>query len=399
MAGSRFGRWPLFIGATFALAACQDNARSNDVVGAAPTFAQAGGQRVTTRDVEAPDVFERRETALWDGRPSLGGVWVAHPDVDSPERVLIENQANGRSIVGALFRRERANPGPRIQLSSDAAGELGILAGQPTMLRVVALKRRDEVVETPPEAAAETPAPAETEAAVAAAPAGGAAQAETEAEAVAAATGASLEASADPAADPTADPAAEVQPVPEDAPPTSFGRRRQAAPAPVAPADAVAEDAPVAAPEAAAATVAPSGEGEAPLSALTTDPQPVAEDAPPTSFGRRRPRPAADDAAAATTATAVDDITTAPLEATASATTAPATAIRFPFIQAAAFGTEANANTAAEQLRAAGIAVEVRQSGSVWRVLAGPVASAAEQASVLENVRRLGYRDAYPVRG
>ena len=33
------------------------------------------------RDVERPDIFSVTENALWDGRPSLGGVWVAHPDV------------------------------------------------------------------------------------------------------------------------------------------------------------------------------------------------------------------------------------------------------------------------------------------------------------------------------
>lgn len=95
------------------------------------------------RDVETPDVFNATETGLWDGRPSLGGVWVAHPDVADPERVIIRNQANGQSVIGALFRRERDNPGPRIQVSSDAADALGMLAGQPVDLSVVALRREE----------------------------------------------------------------------------------------------------------------------------------------------------------------------------------------------------------------------------------------------------------------
>ncbi|MEL6642901.1 MAG: SPOR domain-containing protein [Pseudomonadota bacterium] len=95
------------------------------------------------RDVEMPDVFNANDTGLWDGRPSLGGVWVAHPDVADPERVIIRNQANGQSVIGALFRRERDNPGPLIQVSSDAADALGMLAGQPAELNVVALRREE----------------------------------------------------------------------------------------------------------------------------------------------------------------------------------------------------------------------------------------------------------------
>ncbi|MEP2031573.1 MAG: SPOR domain-containing protein [Paracoccaceae bacterium] len=101
----------------------------------------------TERDVEAPEVFEANEAGLWDGRPSLGGVWVAHPDVTEPERVIITNTANNKSVVGALFRREREIPGPRLQISSDAAAELGMLAGAPSQLSVIALRR--EIVPEP----------------------------------------------------------------------------------------------------------------------------------------------------------------------------------------------------------------------------------------------------------
>jgi hypothetical protein len=39
--------------------------------------------------VEAPDIFKVVDMALWDGRPTFGGIWVAHPDVIEPESVLI----------------------------------------------------------------------------------------------------------------------------------------------------------------------------------------------------------------------------------------------------------------------------------------------------------------------
>lgn len=118
------------------------------------------------RDVEAPEVFGVTDKGLWDGRPSLGGVWVAHPDVKEPERVLITNRANSKSVVGALFRRERATPGPMLQVSSDAAVELGMLAGAPAELHVVALRRETVAVKPRAVPAAEpVAAPAKTEAA------------------------------------------------------------------------------------------------------------------------------------------------------------------------------------------------------------------------------------------
>ncbi|HBM40562.1 MAG TPA: SPOR domain-containing protein, partial [Sulfitobacter sp.] len=67
--------------------------------------------KLVERDVEAPEVFSVSDQGLWDGRPSLGGVWVAHPDVTDPERVIIRNEANGKFVIGALFRRERDLPG------------------------------------------------------------------------------------------------------------------------------------------------------------------------------------------------------------------------------------------------------------------------------------------------
>ena len=94
-------------------------------------------------DIEAPEVFSVTDEALWDGRPSLGGVWVASPDVVDPERVIMRNPANGRFVIGALFRRERDNPGPLLQISSDAAEALGLLAGQPAMIEVTALRRQE----------------------------------------------------------------------------------------------------------------------------------------------------------------------------------------------------------------------------------------------------------------
>jgi len=144
------------------LAACDDQGKfAFPKSGASKSAGQdstASGPTVE-RDVEAPEVFSVTDEGLWDGRPSLGGVWVAHPDVTDPERVIIRNQANGKFVVGALFRRERDIPGPSLQMSSDAAESLGVLAGAPVKLNVTALRKVQEQAEAPVEAAAIEAAP------------------------------------------------------------------------------------------------------------------------------------------------------------------------------------------------------------------------------------------------
>ncbi len=157
MAGSQVGRIALMAALGLALAGCEPGAglfkpkSDGEAAGAADAVASAKSVKLVDRDVEAPEVFQVTDQALWDGRPSLGGVWVASPDAVDPERVILRNSANGKFVIGALFRRERDNPGPALQISSDAAAALGLLAGQPASLQVTAL-RREEVAATPPDA-------------------------------------------------------------------------------------------------------------------------------------------------------------------------------------------------------------------------------------------------------
>lgn len=115
-----------------------------------PGDSTAGDAADGARDVENAKIFGMTAKGLWDGRPSLGGVWVAHTSVKDPQRVIIRNEANGKSVVGALFRREIDNPGPPLQLSSDAAEALGMIAGQPASLRVTALERVEPTPAPPP---------------------------------------------------------------------------------------------------------------------------------------------------------------------------------------------------------------------------------------------------------
>ncbi len=151
---AKIGRLSLLTSVVITLAGCEDGKSFNPfkpkgsgTETSAP--ANSSSTRLVERDVESPEVFQSTDDGLWDGRPSLGGVWVAHPDVADPERVIIRNTANGKFVIGALFRRERENPGPKIQISSDAADALGMLAGQPAKLNVTAL-RREEVAQAEP---------------------------------------------------------------------------------------------------------------------------------------------------------------------------------------------------------------------------------------------------------
>ncbi|WP_297772597.1 SPOR domain-containing protein [uncultured Roseovarius sp.] len=156
----------MLMGAAFAaMAGCDDN-------GNFALLPEGSGKQSTTqdgaasgpsvklveRDVEAPDVFQVTDMGLWDGRPSLGGVWVAHPDVKEPERVIIRSTSDSKFVIGALFRREREVPGPALQVSSDAAAALGMLAGAPAQLNVTALRREEA-----PEPAAPGAGQAETD--------------------------------------------------------------------------------------------------------------------------------------------------------------------------------------------------------------------------------------------
>lgn len=334
------------------LAACEEglNLGGGEAAGTdtdAPRATASGG----VHDVERPDIFSTEETALWDGRPSLGGVWVAHPDVTTPERAIVVNTSNGQRIAAALFRRERDNPGPRIQLSSDAAAALNILAGQPTEVSIVAVRQEEIKVEEPePEAVEEE----ETGEDANTAEDSGDGAAATAA-AAATATEAAVQAPSD---------AATERPRGNFLQRLFGGNRRQSAGA-----------AAVAA-EADASTSAPTEAASAPaVETQTLD-------------------PVTTGAAAAIAAADANDKPAPRPERTP----APS-GLRNPFVQVGLFSVEANAFSARDNLRSAGIVPTVLEgsndNGPFWRIVVGPVTTKDDQAEILAQVRRLGFSDAF----
>jgi hypothetical protein len=240
------------------------------------------------RDVQAPGVFKNSGKAIWDGRPSLGGVWVAHPDAKKPERVLITNDTNGKSIVGALFNRDRNNPGPDLQMSSDAAAALGATAGTPIKLSVVALRRETVQVEAPKDAKSEELDPVKT---------------------------------------------SELKPVPLPA----------VGPTAKAPSKKASKKEPV------RETVATSKKPKS---------KPVAAKSSP---------------------------------------------LKNPYAQVGTFGVEANAKSAVKKIENFNVpakAIKTTVKGkTLWRVIAGPAQTAAEQTKMMEKDQSLGYKDAFLVKG
>lgn len=417
----------LLVLVAFGLAACDGagTPREASRAGSALALAVPASARTIERDVPAPEVFDLSESGLWDGRPSLGGVWVAHPTARDPERVVIRNPQTGAEVIGALFRRERENPGPRFQISSEAAQALGILAGQPAVIAVTAL--RLQRIETAPAPPAEPQAVAEAETPAAVAP-------EVAPEAPAPRRG--LAALRRPAAETATAVAPPSAPTPlgepeavvaitavDPAPETGRGLRglfrRSPAPAPAEPgiaATALDPVAPVAQPAAAPVVALPppviapapgTSQTAAPLTstALLAEPGVIA----PTPAAAHQPedrrglralfrRPAAGTPDQATAEPALIPLPEAPAAAAPAATgPRPDRA----FVQIGIFSVEGNASRARAQMQAAGLPAEIRAGRAgereFWRVVVGPAPDAGAQADTLRRVRGLGFADAYAV--
>ncbi|WP_146038004.1 SPOR domain-containing protein [Tabrizicola aquatica] len=381
MARAAFRHFAFTLSTTALLMGCVPGGGSDGSGGtSAGTAASPSAMRGGSREVEAPDVFQVTDSALWDGRPSLGGIWIASPDATDPERVVMFNPATGKSVTGALFRRERDNPGPTLQISSDAAEALGILAGQPTELRVTALRK--EEVAAPAEAPVADPAVAE-----------GATPTDPAVQETAALAAAALDATADAAPDAAvAASDAAVAATPAEPPRRKTWAERRAE----AKAKREAEKAAKAAAAAGAATdpaaagtdaVDPAAGTVAAIETAPLDaraPEVAAGTAPaPEKKTRRQIR--AEEAAAAAAAKAAAEAPPAP--------EAPAAATGGRPIQVASFSKEENARRATEALAKIGITAQPQKSERDGKAVWGVVA--VGDAALLDKIKAAGFADAF----
>ena len=98
---------------------------------------------------EKPEILDISASVIWDGEQTLGGNWISHPNVDSPERVLIKNISNGRSIVGAIFQQTKKMETETAVISSDAARALGISKNNQTKVQIIAVRVAEGTSQTP----------------------------------------------------------------------------------------------------------------------------------------------------------------------------------------------------------------------------------------------------------
>lgn len=381
MARAAFRHFAFTLSTTALLMGCVQGAGSGGSGGTdAGVAASPGATRGGSREVEAPDVFQVTDSALWDGRPSLGGIWIASPDAADPERVVMFNPATGKSVTGALFRRERDNPGPTLQISSDAAEALGILAGQPTELRVTALRKEevDAPAETPvDDAGAPDGAPEDTPAA------------DTAAQETAAMAAAALDATATAAPDATA-PTDAATPAEPPKRKTWAERRAEAKAKREAEKAAKAAAAAGAAADPAAAGTDAVDPAAGTVAAIETAPldaraPEVAAGTAPAPEKKTRRQIRAEEAAAAAAAAAAAEAPPVP--------EAPAAATGGRPIQVASFSKEENARRATEALAKIGITAQPQKSERDGKAVWGVVAIG--DAALLDKIKAAGFADAF----
>ena len=112
------------------------------IAGCSPLIKKSNSANNTTNVKldEKPEILDISASVIWDGDQTLGGNWISHPNVASPERVLIKNIANGKSIVGAVFQQTKKTKTGSALISSDAAKALDIAQNEKTKVQIVAVR-------------------------------------------------------------------------------------------------------------------------------------------------------------------------------------------------------------------------------------------------------------------
>ena len=81
------------------LAGCsEDFSLGDDPLDESIVIEDGAAQTIET-DIVETGAFSIQDTAIWDGRPTFGGIWIAHPDAETPERVRIRNEETGKEVI------------------------------------------------------------------------------------------------------------------------------------------------------------------------------------------------------------------------------------------------------------------------------------------------------------
>ena len=348
----------------------------------------------------APAIFEATGLAVWDGNRTLQGIWVAHPLATTARRVRIFNEITGQAVDGALFKRDTAQGGPSVLISSEAATKLGLVPGESTELRIVAVTpvRRDApkpgnqqqqpLDETATPVANETLAETgDSDNQQAAGEASSETQAEAEpetqtSEAETASTEASAEAEAGTAeAEVPETQATETTAEAEPAEETVLAAAPTPTPRPAAPSDT--EE---------GVSFKWDSAAESAEESAARDPKPLNDPAPavPGNSGTDEAAPKTEpDPAKQAAVTKPEPEPARPATST----------LKKPYVQAGVFGVASNAHNLVARLKQKGIPALTRKAGGkLTRVLAGPFQTTADRTAALIAIRNLGLRDAVPVK-
>ena len=95
--------------------------------------------------VEKTEILDISASVIWGGEETLGGNWISHPKIQKPEKVLIRNISNGKSVVGAVLQQTLKTENSII--SSDAAKSLRINKNEPTKVQIIAVRTADSAAE------------------------------------------------------------------------------------------------------------------------------------------------------------------------------------------------------------------------------------------------------------
>ena len=112
------------------------------IAGCSPLIKKSNSVNNTTNVKldEKPEILDISASVIWDGDQTLGGNWISHSDTANPERVLIKNISNGKSIVGAVFQQTKRMKTGSALISSDAAKALDIAQFEKTKVQIVAVR-------------------------------------------------------------------------------------------------------------------------------------------------------------------------------------------------------------------------------------------------------------------